>query len=151
MSLEKDIQQEKFENEKQKVFINLLYTYQHLVTKISALFKSFGITRQQYNVLRILRGQHPKSASVKNIKTRMIDKMSDASRIVERLRIKNLIKRKPCSSDRRVVEVYITEKGLKLLNQVDPLVAEFEQNEISLSINEAKSLNHSLDKLRENK
>jgi len=150
MSIEKEIHQKKFTNEKQKVFVNLLYTYHHLISKISSLFKSFDITRQQYNVLRILRGQHPNSASIKLIKERMIDKMSDASRIVERLRLKGFIERRECKSDRRTAEVVISTKGLNILTEIDVLVKAFEEKEISLSINEAKIFNNLLDKLREN-
>lgn len=148
MSLEKDIHQKKFTTEKQKVFVNLLYTYHHLVSKISTVFKSFDITRQQYNVLRILRGQHPKAASINLIKERMLDKMSDASRIVERLRRKGFIERSQCETDRRAVEVVISAKGLNTLSEIDALVEEFEQKEISLSTSDAQMINSLLDKLR---
>ena len=86
MSLENDIQQREFRNESQKAILNILFTSYFIQDKMNELFKEYDITRQQYNVLRILRGQHPGHASVNLIRERMLDKMSDASRIVERLR-----------------------------------------------------------------
>lgn len=148
MSLEKDIKQKEFKNEYQKSVVNLLYTYNDLVANISAIFKEFDITRQQYNVLRILRGQHPRPANINVIKERMLDKMSDASRIVERLRIKGLLKREQCKEDKRAVEVVVTDKGLELLDQLDPKVIVFESQYIQLTTDECKTLNNLLDKLR---
>lgn len=150
MSLEEDIQQRKFKSEGQKTLINVLYTYHHLVTKSTPIFKSFGITRQQYNVLRILRGQHPNAITINIIKERMLDKMSDASRIVERLRKKELINRDKSNTDRRAVEILISSKGLKLLKKIDPIIEEHEVGQINLSNEEAITLNELLDKLRNN-
>ena len=88
MRLEEEINQERFANVHHKTLVNLIYTYGFLVNRMGGFFKGKGITRQQYNVLRILRGQYPKAANLSLIKQRMLDKMSDASRIVERLRVK---------------------------------------------------------------
>ena len=86
MKLEKAIRQKGFQNEYQKAIINIIYTHNYLIGKMNPVFKQYGITRQQYNVLRILRGQHPDPATINLIKERMLDKMSDASRIAERLK-----------------------------------------------------------------
>src|SRR4051812_297095 len=103
MSLENEIHQKEFRNDYHKAIINILHTYNYLVGKINDLFKNYEITRQQYNVLRILRGQHPGHASIFLIRERMLDKMSDASRIVERLRLKDLVSRQYGSKDKRSV------------------------------------------------
>jgi len=147
MSIEQDIQQD-FKNEYQKAVLNLLYTNYYLVDRMNDVFKKHDITRQQYNVLRILRGQHPGHASVNLIKERMLDKMSDASRIVERLRIKELITRENCIDDKRCVEVKITARGLQLLDEMQPIVDGFELLLSNLSEQETRQLNQLLDKVR---
>src|SRR5450432_4716960 len=105
MQLEKEINQKKFRNDAHKLGVNIIYTFGWLNNFQAALMKPFGITSQQFNVLRILRGQHPNPASVKLIRERMLDKMSDASRIVEKLRVKGFIDRKISADDRRACEV----------------------------------------------
>lgn len=147
MSLENDIQQ-KFRNESQKAVLNILYTSYFLQDKMNMLFKDYDITRQQYNVLRILRGQHPGHASVNLIRERMLDKMSDASRIVERLRVKELVVRKNAEKDKRAVEVTITEAGLKLLSEMQQGVEEFENMLNNMNEEETRQLNTLLDKVR---
>ena len=148
MSLESDIQQ-KFRNESQKAILNILYTSYFIQDKMNMLFKEYDITRQQYNVLRILRGQHPGHASVNLIRDRMLDKMSDASRIVERLRLKELVIRKSAEKDERAVEVTITDAGLKLLAEMQEAVDKFESLLNSLSEEETRQLNILLDKIRD--
>ncbi len=111
-------------------------------------FKTHQITRQQYNVLRILRGSYPKPLNINIIKERMLDKMSDASRIVERLRIKGLIDRCQSSQDRRAVEIKISEKGLSLLSHTDSNVTQFDDLLSSLNDDELDQINHLLDKIR---
>ena len=101
MTLEKDIQQKEFRSEPQKAILNILFTCYFIQDQMNTVFKRYDITRQQYNVLRILRGQHPGHASVNLIRDRMLDKMSDASRIVERLRLKDLVTRKSAEHDKR--------------------------------------------------
>ncbi|MDN5203192.1 MarR family transcriptional regulator [Fulvivirgaceae bacterium BMA10] len=148
MSLEKDIVQSKFSSEEQKAFINIIYTHNFLINNLNSIFKSHKITRQQYNVLRILRGQHPKPASINLIKERMLDKMSDASRIVDRLKAKELVTSVPCKHDRRATDVNISKKGLQLLEQTDGDV-EIATNLLrKLSRSELESLNTLLDKVR---
>jgi len=146
--LEDEIQQKKFKSERQKAVINLLYTSGFLVNMFSNKAKSFGITRQQYNVLRILKGQRPNAASVNLIKERMLDKMSDASRIVERLRIKGLVLRVASVKDKRSVDIAITEKGLKLLDVMEHDVESIESIFHEFTSRELEQFNFLLDKCR---
>ena len=127
MSIEKEIKQSKFRNDLHRLDVNFIYTSNWLYAFQASFLKPFKITSQQYNVLRILRGQHPNPASVKLVRERMLDKMSDASRIVEKLRRKNLAERKISIDDRRVCDVLITDKGLKLLSKIDSVMPEFDK------------------------
>ncbi len=129
--------------------INLLYTTNWLNAKYDSFFKDSGITIQQYNVLRILRGQHPNPSSIKLIKDRMLDRMSDASRIVDKLNTKKLLVRKECPNDRRSVDVIITDKGLELLKSLDYIDETSKKIFKSLTLKEINELNHLLDKLRD--
>jgi DNA-binding MarR family transcriptional regulator len=151
MSLEDDIQQNAFQNEYQKAIVNIMHTHNHLIGMMSDVFKKFDITRQQYNVLRILRGQYPAPASINLIKDRMLEKMSDTSRIVERLRLKGLIQREGGKNDKRSAEVTITPEGFNLLKKMQGSVDELELVLTNLSIDEARELNSLLDKLRNNR
>ena len=148
MKLEKEITQRKFRNERHKLSVNILYTYSWMTALHTKIFKFHGITSQQFNILRILRGQHPHPASIKLLKERMIDKMSDASRIVEKLRQKGLVARHTSDHDRRHVDVFITSKGLKLLGELDKKEKEFDGHSNALSNTEVEALNNLLDKLR---
>lgn len=148
MRLEDEISQEQFVNEHHKTLVNLIYTHSFLINRMSDFFKSQGITRQQYNVLRILRGQHPEASNLNLIKERMLDKMSDASRIVERLRIKKLVNRKKSRSDRREVEISISQQGLSLLESMDQEIQKIYTLFDGLSEEELKTLNQLLDKFR---
>jgi DNA-binding MarR family transcriptional regulator len=148
MSLEEDIKQGSFHNEHHKAILNILFTQNYLVGRITDTFKKFGITRQQYNVLRILNGQYPEPASINVIKERMLEKMSDASRIVERLRLKKLVQREDAKNDKRSVEVSITKEGLDLLKTMQDHVYQLEGVLDNLTEDEAKTLNALLDKAR---
>ncbi len=149
MKLEDEIHQKKFSSEFQKLTINLIYTNNWIASKHAEYFKNSDITIQQYNVLRILRGQFPNPSSVKLIKERMLDKMSDASRIIDKLKIKKLVVRKECPNDRRSVDILITEKGLELLKSLDVVDEAPKELFKSLTIVEVKTLNDLLDKLRD--
>ena len=111
MAIEQEIQQPKFKTEHQRALVNLLFTYGWSIERIKQLVTCEGITHQQYNILRILRGSLPKPLSTLQIRERMLDKMSDTSRIVDRLVVKGLAKKTLCKKDRRLVDVTITEKG----------------------------------------
>ncbi len=148
MKIEEEIKQDKFHSEYQKLAINILFTSNWLNSTTTKTLKPFGISSQQYNVLRILKGQSPNSISVNNIMERMIDKMSNTSRLVEKLRQKELIERVICEKDRRQVDVKITKKGLDLLEKVKTEMNGFKVLSNNLSGKEAKSINELLDKMR---
>ena len=128
--------------------LNLVYTTNWVTAKQGSFFKDSDITSQQYNVLRILRGQYPNPCSIKLIKERMLDRMSDASRIVDKLNTKELLVRRECPNDRRSVDVIITEAGLELLRSLDHIDEVSKQTLTSLTNEEINTLNDLLDKLR---
>jgi len=147
MSLEKDIQQEKFKSEHQKASINILYTGSWLHNVSASLLKKFSITPEQFNVLRILRGSHPSPMMLAEIASRMIDKNSNCTRLVEKLKQKGLISRVVCENNRRQVDISITEKGMQLLKKIDADMSLVKTME-KISKTEAKELNRILDKVR---
>ena len=147
MELEKEINQKKFRSESHKLMVNIIYTFNWLNGQQADFLKPYKITYQQFNVLRILRGQQMQPASIKLIRERMLDKMSDASRIVEKLRMKNLVERHICEHDRRSCQVFITQKGMDLLTEIDKNEAQQTDSMIALSENEKQQLNLLLDKL----
>ena len=148
MSLEDELKQKEFKSVYHKVVLNVIYTYSVLDNKFKFFFKKFDLTTQQFNILRILRGQYPNPATINLLKERMLDKMSDASRIVERLRLKGLVHRKTASGDRRSVDILISPEGLELLKKIDEPIVEFENSITKLSEEEAIQLNFLLDKFR---
>jgi DNA-binding MarR family transcriptional regulator len=148
MGIDKDIHQNKFRNDRHKAMINLLFTYGWAVERIKQFVSDHGITHQQFNILRILRGNHPTPLSTLTIRERMIDKMSDTSRIVDRLLSKGLVKKVICKKDRRLVDITITDKGLKLLEKLDGRQDEMDGILSNLSEKEASSLSKLLDKIR---
>jgi DNA-binding MarR family transcriptional regulator len=148
MRLEDEIQQKEFKNEHNKAIVNIIYTHNWLDSKSQQFFKQYDITPQQFNILRILRGQYPNPSTINLLKERMLDKMCDASRMVERLRLKNFLERKACPNDRRAVDIIITKKGLDLLTKIDKEMEAFEKNMHNLSVEEARLLNELLDKVR---
>ncbi len=148
MRLEEEIKQPKFESEIQKLMINQLFTGKWVNDLISKYLKPFGLTTQQYNVLRILRGQYPKAISVNTIAIRMIDKMSNVSRLIDKLKDKELVLRTINQDDRRQVDIEITDKGLDLLKKLDDVQLEIKEHFKTLTEQEAKQLNNLLDKLR---
>ena len=148
MGIDKDIHQNKFRNERHKAMVNLLFTYGWAVERLKQFVSEEDITHQQFNILRILRGNHPTPLSTLTIRERMIDKMSDTSRIVDRLLSKGLVKKVICKKDRRLVDVSITDKGLKLLEKLDRRQDEMDGILSNLSEKEATSLSKLLDKIR---
>jgi DNA-binding MarR family transcriptional regulator len=147
MTLEKDINQQVFRSEYQKAIINLIYTFNWVNEKINRRFEPFDITQQQFNILRILRGAG-QPLSTLQIRQRMLDKMSDTSRIVDRLVKKGMVKKSTCREDRRLVDVLLTDKGKKLLQSMDGMNEEMDSVFKYLSNEEAKLLNVLLDKIR---
>ncbi len=148
MSLENDIKQDKFQNEFQKMAINIMYTSGWLYNGNAARLKPHGITPEQYNVLRILRGSQPEKMMLAEITCRMIDKSSNATRLVEKLRQKGLVTREICADNRRQVDIGITAKGLAILKKIDTESDAWISSLKNISATEAKELNRLLDKLR---
>lgn len=149
MKLEDAIQQKSFRSIEQKTYINLLYTYYWLMDKARVIFKEFDITPQQYNVLRILRGSYPKPLSPIQIRERMLDKMSDTSRLVGRLLKKELVSKNISTKDKRFAEVLITEKGLDLLNQMEVIEKDISNLFKALTHEELTLLNDFLDRMKD--
>ncbi len=150
MSIEKDIKQDKFANIYHKAHINILFTAAWLNLQVVQWLKPYKLTPQQFNVLRILRGSKPRPLSIKEITCRMIDKTSNASRLVDKLLAKGLVKKRTSSIDGRQVDVYITDKGMDCVNAASRVV---EKNIVTcfdkLTVGEADEVNQLLDKLRE--
>ena len=148
MKLEDEIVQRSFHDEFHKAGINLIHTYNWLTYQIEKHFKAHEITQQQFNVLRILRGQHPDKCNLKLVRSLMLDRMSDVSRIVDKLYTRGFILRTECPADRRNVDLLISGSGLALLREMDYLDAEFSKLFSVLSLEEIQHLNNLMDKLR---
>ncbi|HRG10208.1 MAG TPA: MarR family transcriptional regulator [Cyclobacteriaceae bacterium] len=150
MSLETEIKQIRFQSEHQKAAINVLLTGNWLYNQNALFLKQHGLTPEQFNVLRILRGNHPKPMMLLEITERMIDKSSNCTRLVEKLRQKGWVKREICATNRRQVDIYITPKGLAVLAKIDAAVSQnpLQQLQTRLTKTEASELNKILDKIR---
>ena len=148
-SISEEIKQKEFKSAYNKLLVNILFTNSWLNGQHNKLFKQHGLTTQQFNVLRILRGQYPKAAYVNLLKDRMIDKMSNVSRIIDKLKAKDLVSRKLCKQDRRQVDVKITQKGLDLLTILDESLNEWEGSLTGITTQEAELASEILDRWRE--
>lgn len=148
MGIAEEIKQQNFKSEFSKAIVNVIYTNAWLNQEHAQIFKSHELTTPQFNILRILRGQHPEPATVNLLIDRMLDKSSNASRIVDKLEQKGLVVRKQCAHDRRAVDVFISDKGLELLSAMDQKIDDWENQSNNLSEEEASKLNELLDKLR---
>lgn len=148
MRLEDEISQKEFKSLEEKTFVNLLFTGNWLNTTSKKFLEQFDISPQQYNILRILRGQYPEPCKVSLVGSRMLDKMSDVSRIIERMRIKKLVERNIKSTDRRSMDVTISKRGLGLLYKIDEELHRMYSPLLRLSEEENLKLNELLDKLR---
>lgn len=148
MGIEEDIKQSTFSSASQKAVVNVIYTAGWLNAKSNKLLKPFDLSIQQYNILRILRGQKSKPISVNSLIDRMLDKNSNASRLVEKLRAKGYVERKTCDYDRRQVDVIITEKGLTFLASIDDDFNGIKGNVDTLTDEEYLQLSDLLDRMR---
>lgn len=148
MLLEEEIKQKSFKSPQQKLALNLLYTTNWLSHHYDHFFKGLDLTTQQYNVLRILRGQYPQPCTLKLIKERMLDRMSDASRIIDKLVAKDYVTRAQCSSDRRSVNLVISDKGLDILKKLDFIDEAIKDIFKHLPTQKIELLNELLDALR---
>ena len=148
MQLEKEIHS-RFQSPKHKAGVNLIYTGNWFSSIVSGLLKKHGITMQQYNILRIVRGASPHAVSIKYIRERMLEKMSDVSRVVDKIKEKQWIYRKERKSDRRNVDITITQAGLDKLNEIEEFIGGINKVFDKLSPSEVDQLNFLLDKLRD--
>lgn len=147
MGIEQDIQQTKFRNDYHKGLVNLIFTHGYATEKLKTIFSRSGITSQQYNILRILRGAG-KPLSTLELRKRMLVKMSDTSRLVDRLILKGFVKKITCSKDKRLVDISITDVGLKLLTELEKYNEEMDDLLQPLTDEEVSLLNNLLDKIR---
>lgn len=150
MSLVQTISQSKFDSEQEKLMINVIYSANLLNLITSRLFKPYELSPQQYNVLRILRGQKGESIALMDIEHRMLDKSSNVSRLVDKLISKDLVNRSVSSKDRRRIEIIITSRGKSVLKEIDVILADMNSKiKAIISDDNAKQTNRILDQLRE--
>jgi len=152
MSLETDLKQIKpFVDNQNKTFVNIVYTGNRLITITEEILKPFGIgTHQQYNILRILRGQYPNGLCLQDVKCRMLDKNSDVSRLVDRLVQNDLVSRIENPENRRKVDVRISQKGLDILSEIEPALKSLNSLFTGISESQLEELNTILDRIRDN-
>lgn len=148
MKIKEEIQQSRFRNSYQEASINIIYTSGWLANKHKDFFTQFGITAQQFNILSILRGQSPNKISGAEIKSRMMDKNSDVSRLLDRLIVKQLIVKRQCPNDKRAADIEIVKNGLDLLATIDSKIQALDSIMSNLTETEAQQLSQLLDRLR---
>ena len=148
MKLEDEIKQDHFPSGLSKAILNILITADRISSATNATLKPFGVSKEQFNVLRILRGQHPKPSTLQLISERMISKSSNATRLVEKLRMKGLVQRHQCAANRRKVDILITQQGLDLLDAIEPHLQPSGEWGGKITEEEAQELSRILDKLR---
>jgi DNA-binding MarR family transcriptional regulator len=149
MTLEEEIKSTKFESELHKAQINILFSAAWIKGKLTSFLKQHQLTHEQFNVLRILRGQSPDAVCMMDIASRMLERNSNVTRIVEKLLAKDWAAREKSSTDKREVKISITEAGLTLLSKIDGLVKREKVHHANLSETEAQLLNALLDKMRD--
>lgn len=149
MSIEEEIKSTVKLSITKKVMLNLTFTRNFIGDKFSDLLKPFGISSEQYNVLRILRGQKGTPINMQDIQERMVTKNSNTTRLIDKLLLKEMVIRNTCPNNRRKIEIKITEQGLKILSQLDPII---EKHDLlltdKLTNNELETLNNLLEKIR---
>ena len=138
-----------FSNEYHKARVNIHFTHNYLSEQLIEIIKPFKLSPTQFNVLRILRGQHPEASSIGLIKERMLDKNSDISRVIDRMLAKKLVVRKECKQDRRQKDIQISQLGLDYLSKIDEQETALDQKMKHLSLEEVTQLNQLLDKIRD--
>lgn len=148
MKIEDEIKQTRFRNPHHKAILNLLFTASWIQGVNNEFFKPFGITGTQFNILRILRGRYPEKISAKEIKSRMLEKNSDVSRLLDRLISKKYVQKAQCKSDKRATDVMITNDGLKLLKSMDAKMDKTDNEILGINSKEATQLSDLLDKCR---
>ena len=146
--IEEEIKQKRsFNSLQEKALVNIMYTHSWIIERMRVFFKTYGITNKQYNILRILKGaDEPLSTS--QIRHRMLDKMSDTTRLIDRMITKGWVKKSVSEIDRRLVDIMITDEGLDLLDQIRGIEVKAEEIFSNLSEEEIQKLSHLLDKVR---
>lgn len=146
--IEEEIKQKRsFNSLQEKALVNIMYTHGWIIERMRVFFKTYGITNKQYNILRILKGaDEPLSTS--QIRHRMLDKMSDTTRLIDRMITKGWVKKSVSEIDRRLVDIMITDEGLDLLDQIRGIEVKAEEIFSNLSEEEIQKLSHLLDKVR---
>lgn len=148
MKLQEALKTDRFRNEIHKASLNILYTAYWMKSHLSSVFKEHGITEEQFNVMRILKGKHPEAMCVRDIASRMIEKNSNVPRIIDRLVIKKLVKRATSKEDKRETLITLTDKGITHLASASEAVEKRSNEILSLTENEATQLHELLEKLR---
>ena len=150
MKLEEVLKTSKFADERHKATLNILYTAYWLKNNFSTVLKESGITMEQFNVLRILKGKHPEQMCVKDIASRIIEGNSNVPRIIDRLIVKKLVKRTPSKEDKRETLVSLTDKGLKQLEEANKVLDNMDAQTNGIDNDDARVLNELLEKMRIN-
>lgn len=148
MNIDEQLKTANFQNQKHRLRMNMLYTSYWLAENISNFLKPYGITQQQFNLLRILRGQFPEPISTKQLRERMIISNSDTSRLIDRLCEKGLVWKRPCEHDARLIQAFIHEKGQALLAEIDKNIGKLDDVMCNITEEEALTLNKLLNKMR---
>ncbi len=149
MSIEKDIKQKSFTNPYQKLTVNIMYTNNWLVSEFSQIIKPYTLSEQQYSVLKILQNAHPTPLSINTIIENMRDQMSNVSRLVDKLEQKGYVERRKSPSDKRVVEVIITDEGVQITDEINELIEVWESQSIQMCDEDLKLLQSLIQKLQE--
>ncbi|MEI6866144.1 MarR family transcriptional regulator [Flavicella sp.] len=151
MSIEEQLNSTSKYDPLKKIILNIMYTGSWVNEKSSVFFKQYDLTSQQFNILRILRGQKGNPINLRDVQERMISKMSNTTRLIDKLRLKGMVTREQCESNRRKIDIVITEKGMSLLKEIDTTISSHEMSiSQNLSCVEAEQLNELLNKLRVN-
>ena len=148
MKLEEALKMKEFPDLHLKAFLEILYTASEIRNHQKKFFKPFGLSPEQYNILRILRGSHPKSLTINEIKIRMVDKTPHTTRMIDKLELSRLVSRERVTSDRRKIFIRIRSKGLDLMRHIDVALPDFLLFMHNLSIEEAQILSSLLEKIR---
>jgi DNA-binding MarR family transcriptional regulator len=146
--IEDEIKQSKFRSEGQKLIINLIYTYNQISGQMATLLQPHGLTMQQYNILRILKGQYPNPSTNNLVKDRMLDRNSDVTRLIDRMIRNGLVTRTSCEKDRRRVDILITQQGLDVLDAIQTHEADLDVIAMRLPEEQQHAMNTMLDALR---
>jgi len=150
MKLEDELQMDPIKDQHHRATLNVIFTGAWLGDKMNQMLKPFGISEQQYNILRILRGQKGSALNLQDISSRMIHKMSNTTRLVEKLRLKGMVERHVCQENRRKVLISITKAGLVATEKVDKVVKKSNEDlTTKITDKEATTLANLLDKIRE--